>query len=252
MGGSRLRKPGAAGIVVHRRGKELRVKTEVAIEGDRFLIHGRRTYEGRSYRGRSMEGLLLNSRMVQAIFDDECDQTRPLWRYPDTGAWDPDRNTDEFCACLGAYRSYGLLAVTVGLQGGGSVYTPEVYSRYVNSAFAPDGSPKAAYFDRLARVLRAADEAGMVVIVNYFYWRQLTRIPDDAVVLAIAERTTDWLLRTGHRNVLVDVANESNAFWKRPLMEPANIHKVIEAVQSTTLDGRRLAVSASTAGGDQL
>ena len=226
--------------------------TEVGIDGPRFLINGRPTYEGRSYRGRSIEGLLLNSRMVQAIFDDECEQTRPLWRYPDTGVWDPDRNTDELCACLPHYRACGLLAVTVGLQGGGSVYTPEVYERYVNSAFGADGSFKEAYFDRLGRVLRAADNAGMVVIVNYFYWRQLTRIADDATVLDITERTTDRLLRAGHRNVLVDVANESNAFWRRPLMEPASIHKLIEVVRSTRLDGRRLLVSASTAGGGQL
>lgn len=228
------------------------MSTEIAIDGPRFLIDGRPTYEGRRWRGRSIEGLLLNSRMVQAVFDDECEQTRPLWRYPDSGRWDADRNTDEFCAALPTYGAHGLLAVTVGLQGGGSVYTPGVYERYVNSAFGPDGRFKPAYFERLSRVLGAADEAGMVVIVNFFYWRQLTRIGADATVLDIAERLSDWLLRTGRRNILVDVANESNAFWKRPLMEPDRIHEVIEVVQSTRLNGRRLYASASTAGGDQL
>ncbi len=132
------------------------MKTEVAIDGNRFLINGRPTYEGREYRGMRVEGLLFNSRMVQAIFDDECEQTRRLWAYPDTGVWNPDRNTDEFCKMLPVYRSYGLLAVTVGLQGGGSVYSPEVYNRYINSAFTPDGKFKQAYFDRLLRVLTAA------------------------------------------------------------------------------------------------
>jgi hypothetical protein len=40
-------------------------KTEVAIRGDGFLINGRPTYAGRTWKGRSVEGLLLNSRMVQ-------------------------------------------------------------------------------------------------------------------------------------------------------------------------------------------
>ena len=72
------------------------MKTEIAVDGTRYLINGRPTYEGVSYKGRSVEGLLLNSRMVQAIFDDECPETRNRWRYPDTGAWDADRNTDQF------------------------------------------------------------------------------------------------------------------------------------------------------------
>jgi len=228
------------------------MKTQVAIEGTKFLINARPTYEGIQYRGRPIEGLLFNSRMIQAIFDDECPQTRTRWCYPDTGVWDPDRNTDEFCACLGEYRSYGLLAVTVGLQGGGPNFIPKVYDNYVNSAFRADGSFKDAYFKRLLRVLRAADEAGMVVIVNYFYWKQVQRIQDDSAICSIAERVTDWLLRTGHRNILVDVANESAPFWKRPLMEPENIHRLIEIVKATSLNRRRLPVSASCAGEDAL
>src|SRR4051794_26313736 len=59
--------------------------TEVAIRGDGFLINGRPTYAGRSWRGRPVEGLLLNSRMVQGIFDDLNPETRSMWAYPDTG-----------------------------------------------------------------------------------------------------------------------------------------------------------------------
>lgn len=226
------------------------MKTEVAIDGTKFLIDGKPTYEGVSWRGHAVEGLLLNSRMIQAVFDDECPETRERWAYPDTGVWDPERNTDEFCAHLPQYRAHGLLAVTVGLQGGGSNYLPEVYGNYVNSAYRPDGSLKEPYFDRLRRVLEAADEAGMVVIVNYFYWQQVQRIKDDRVLYDITERVTDWLLKTGHRNILVDVANESNAFWKRPVMEPENIHTLIAIVKGMTLEGRRLPASSSSGGGD--
>ncbi len=226
--------------------------TEVSIDGNRFLINGRPTYEGVTYRGMPVEGLLFNSRMVQAIFDDECEQTRRLWAYPDTGVWDPDRNTDEFCKMLPVYRSYGLLAVTVGLQGGGSVYTPEVYDRYINSAFTPDGKFKQPYFDRLRRVLKAANEAGMVVIVNYFYFKQARRFASETAVYDVAVHTTEWLLSTGYRNILVDVANESAPWWRFPVLEPRNIHRVIRQVKQVTLNGRRLLVGSSTGGGDQI
>lgn len=228
------------------------MSTEIAIDGTKFYINGRPTYEGRTYKNRSIEGLLMNSRMVQAIFDDECPETAPHWRYPDTGVWDPERNTDEFCAQLPVYRQHGLLAVTVGLQGGGSIYTPEIYSRYINSALTPDGALKPAYLDRLGRILDAADAAGMVVIVNYFYVQQMRHIPDDAVVDRVIESATDWLLRSGRRNILVDVVNESAPWWKRPIFEPENAHRLIEAVKSVTVNGRRLLTAISTGGGQQI
>jgi hypothetical protein len=217
--------------------------TQIQIEGTRFLIDGQLTYQGQAYQGKPIEGLLFNSRMVQAIFDDENPETAVHWRYPDTGEWDPDRNTAEFCAALPQYRRHGLLAVTVGLQGGGSIYEPQVYDRYVNTAFAPDGALKPAYRDRLRRVLKAADEAGMVVIVNYFYWRQLDKLKGDPAIRRATEEATDWLLKSGHRNVLVDVMNEFTA--GDGLAQSQHIHRLIEIVQQTTLDGQRLPVSSS-------
>jgi hypothetical protein len=225
------------------------MKTTVDIDEKRFLINGQVTYEECDS---CMHGLLMNSRMVQAIFDDECPETRDLWKYPDTGIWDPERNTDEFCDALSTYRDHGLLAVTVGLQGGGSIYSSPVYDKYCNSAFTSEGSLKASYFNRLERILKRCDELGMVVIVNYFYFKQVAKIPDDNVIRDITERTTERLLASGYRNILVDVANESASFWNRKLMEPQNIDQLIDIVQSITYDGRRLLVSASTGCGKSL
>ncbi|HMO26254.1 MAG TPA: hypothetical protein PKB10_08290, partial [Tepidisphaeraceae bacterium] len=86
------------------------MQTCLDIDGVDFLINGRPTYEGVEWAGRRIEGLLLNSRMVQAIFDDEHPETRSCWAYLDTGQWDPDRNTREFCDMLPVYRRHGLLA----------------------------------------------------------------------------------------------------------------------------------------------
>ena len=129
-------------------------RTTLSIDRERFLINGRPTYEGRRYRDWPIEGLLFNSRMVQAIFDDTNPATRDRWAYPDTGVWDPERNVGEFLAMLPEYRRHGLLAVTVNLQGG----SPEGYSAHrhhlwENSAFDPDGTPRPAY-DVFARTLR--------------------------------------------------------------------------------------------------
>ena len=93
-------------------------QTEVSIDGDKWLINGRPAYEGREYRGWKIEGLLLNSRMIQGVFDDENDVTRTLFRYPDTGEWDPDRNTAEVVDAMPSWRQHGLVGITVGLQGG--------------------------------------------------------------------------------------------------------------------------------------
>ncbi|MFP4580284.1 MAG: hypothetical protein ACLFQ6_06110 [Candidatus Sumerlaeia bacterium] len=225
---------------------------EIAIEGTHFYINGEPTYKGREWQGCPVEGMLLNSRMIQAVFDDENPETRKLWAYPDTGEWDPDRNTDEFCAALPEYRNRGLLGVTVGLQGGGSIYSPEVYDNYINTAFTETGELKQAYFDRLLRIIEAADKIGMIVIVNYFYVKQARRIKEDKYIYQITERVTDWLLRTGHRNILVDVANESAPWWKYPVLEPENIPKLIEIVKGISLDGWTIPAGSSTGGGKQI
>ena len=93
-------------------------RTTLSIEGERFFIDGHLTYAGRTYKGMRIEGLLMNFRMVQGIFDDLNPQTRPRWRYPDTGKWDPDRNTREFLASMPEWRRHGLLSFSINLQGG--------------------------------------------------------------------------------------------------------------------------------------
>jgi hypothetical protein len=122
-------------------------RTQVAIEGGNFLINGAPTYRGRHYRDWSVEGLLLNVRAANAVFDDLNPETCSRWAYPDTGQWDPERNVREFCQHLPIWREHGLLAVTVNLQGG----SPEGYSRqqpWNSSGFNPDGTPRPDYLLR--------------------------------------------------------------------------------------------------------
>jgi hypothetical protein len=181
--------------------------------------------------------------MVQAIFDDENPHTVVHWKYPDTCSWDPDRNTNEFCEALPLYRKYGLLGVTVGLQGGGPIYTPYIYEHYINTAFHPDGNLKPRYFDRLKKILNQANKVGMVVILNYFYWQQNRRFENENAIRQATQFTTEWVLENGFRNVLVDINNEVGAGGG--LLESEGIHELIDIIKNTTRNGSRLLVGTS-------
>ena len=65
-------------------------RTVVSIQGDRFYINGQPTYKGRTWQGHKIEGLMLNSRMVQGIFDDANPSTATRWAYKDSGKWDAE------------------------------------------------------------------------------------------------------------------------------------------------------------------
>ena len=152
-----------------------------AIRGDAFHINGKPTYAGRTWQGQRIEGLLFNSRMVQGIFDDLNPETVGRWAYPDTGRWDPERNTREFLAAMPEWRRHGLLGFTINLQGG----SPQGYSReqpWHNSAITPEGTLRPDYMARLEQILDRADELGMVVILGIFYFGQDQRLRDEAAV----------------------------------------------------------------------
>jgi hypothetical protein len=225
-------------------------RTTVAIEGRGFLINGESTYKGRVWRELPIEGLLLNSRMVQATFDDRNPQTRSRWVYPDTQQWDADRNTDEFIAQLPTWRRHGLLAVTLNLQGG----SPEGYSRsqpWHNSAINADGSLDAAYLTRLARVLDRTDELGMVVILGIYYFGQDQRLTDEAAVIAGVDAVVDWLAARGDTHVLIEINNECNVkAYDHDILKPDRVHELIERVQQRSdVRGRRFLVGTSYGGG---
>jgi hypothetical protein len=223
-------------------------QTSLTIEGDRFFINGRPTYEGCSYRDWPIEGLLFNARMVQATFDDRNPATRSRWVYPDSGRWDPERNVAEFLAMLPEYRAAGLLAVTLNLQGG----SPEGYSRdqpWINTAFTADGGLDAAYLDRLRRILDRLDALGMVAIVGLFYFGQDEHLTDEAAVRRGVENAVDWLLDQGYANVVVEINNECDVpRYEHEILQPHRVHEVIELAKGLVASGRRLPVGTSYGG----
>jgi hypothetical protein len=221
--------------------------TVVSIHNEKFFVNGMPTYPGRTWNGFPIEGLLINSRMVQATFDDLNPATRSWWDYPD-GAWDPERNTNEFIANLPVYRSHGVLALTVNLQGG----SPRGYSKeqpWHNSAITAEGDLRPEYLSRMQQVITRADELGMVIILGIFYFGQEHRLKDEAAIRRAVDNTVDWVFDQGFTNVLIEVNNECNVVYRQPILMPARVHELIEQVKDRSRDGRRLLVGTSYGGG---
>jgi hypothetical protein len=222
--------------------------TTLSIVGDAYHINGAPTYAGREWRGHKIEGLLMNSRMVQGVFDDRNPETAARWAYPDTKKWDAERNTREFIEAMPEWKKHGLLAFTINFQGG----SPEGYSKsqpWENNAFNSDGSLRDDYTGRLARILNRADELGMVAIVGYFYFGQDQRLKDEAAVIRATDEATRWLLAGAWRNVLVEVNNECNVSYDHAILKPDRIHELINRVRNTKQDGRSLLAGTSYGGG---
>jgi len=136
-------------------------QTRVALREGRWMINDRPTNPGSA-----AEGLLMNVRMVNAVFEDR--------HQPD---FDPEANTDRFIARIPEYAAQGVNAFTVCLQGG-----MPGYEGAVNSAFESDGRLQSAYLARVERVIRACDRHGVVVILGLYYQRQSAILRDEAAV----------------------------------------------------------------------
>jgi hypothetical protein len=202
--------------------------TIMSIANGGFAINGVPTYAGRRWKGHRIEGLLFNSRMANAIADDENPATRGAWAYAD-GEWDAERNTREFIAALPSYRAHGLLAVCLNLQGG----SPQGYSWHQPwkiGGFTAEGALKPAWAARLQSVIEACDRLGMAVILGLFYGKQSGALKDEAAVTAAVTNTVDWLVERAATNVLIEIGNEVDleGVFAHPIIAAQRCHELIE------------------------
>jgi hypothetical protein len=161
--------------------------TRLAIYGRQFKINGALTY-----RGKAAEGLLMNVRMVNSVFEDV---NRP--------SFNPAVNTDEFVNRMRDYVALGVRAFTVSLQGG---YPG--YEGAWNSAFLKNGDLKSTYLARVAKVIERADAVGAVIILSLFYQRQDQYLQDERAVRAGVVNAVNWIRNKGYKNVILEIANE--------------------------------------------
>jgi len=207
------------------------MKTNLTIKGDRFLINGRPTYSEIMGGDPAAHGLLMNARFIQGIFDDKADPSR-FARFG-AGAWDAEQNTDGLIAALPAWHAHGLRAFTVGFQGGGPCFT---YGNNTveNNPYSPDGlRMDERYLARMKRLLLAADEIGMAVIVSLFYQGQIRFLQDDEAVQNAVGTAAGWLWESGFTNTVIEIANEADSPEYRafPIFSDSGICALMETAR---------------------
>jgi hypothetical protein len=161
--------------------------TRISIVDARWYLNGTVTY-----KAAPAEGLLMNVRMVNAVFEDTA-----------RADLDPEANTAAFIRQIPGYIQHGIRAFTLNLQGG-----MPGYEGARNSAFDADGSLSASYLARVQRVIETCSKLGAVCILGCYYQRQDQVLRDAAAVRAGVANVAQWIRDSGYHNVLLEVANE--------------------------------------------
>ncbi len=118
-----------------------------------------------------------------------------------------DDDTDELIVSLDVFKLFGVNTVSVYFMG----------SRFGDvKGYRPDASLDPVYAERMARIIKAADDEGMVVLVGCLYWsnsrakEDLSHWKQKDANQAVAN-TVKWLKENKFTNVLVDPDNEGMA-----------------------------------------
>lgn len=222
------------------------MKTRLTVEGDRFAVNGRLTYSEIANCPKGCHGLLMNARFIQGIFDDKCDPDR----FDRFGArFDPEANTDDLIAALPQWYGYGLRAFTVGMQGGGPCFTID-NKTINNNPYSADGTRvDEAYLNRLFRLINAADELGMVVIVSLFYGDQVRFLKDDEAVKNAVALMCGLLRQKGYTNVIIEIANEHDIDCLAPYPVLQTAEGMVSLIKLAQAQSGGMPVGSSRLGG---
>lgn len=223
-------------------------KTNYQIQGRDFLINGKKTYSEIPQNDPACHGLLFNARFIQGLFQDVNKANAE--HYNRFGkVFDPEINTDELIAALPQWYNIGLRAFTIGLMGGGPCMSYKDWGTLKFGSFSPDGrSFDPAVRTRLEKVLKAADELGMLVIVSFLYHGQFRYFNNDEAIENACHTAVKMLCELDYDNVIIEVANEYDVIEKVvPTSVIGTPEKMAELVQKCQQwCGGRFAVGAST------
>ncbi len=170
--------------------------TKVTVRGSQWYINDQIIN-----KGSPAEGLLMNVRMVNSVFEDRGD-----FLPKNIPVFDPEVNTEEFISMIPEYVSSGVNAFTISLQGGAPGY-----ENAINTAFNADGSLREAYFLRVGKVIHACDSCHAVVILSCFYQRQhshFSALKGKKEIAKALENVVNWIKGKKFTNVLLEIANE--------------------------------------------
>ena len=215
----------------------------IVIQCGMFYVNGAITNPGRK-----SQGLLMNSRMIQAVFDTTvCTNT---YAYPSAatingvtypaGKWNATRNTAEFIRNLPAMYANGLgiNGFTVGLQGGSPCFASSVSCTDFNpSAFDSAGNFLPAYQSRLKDIITAAKGLQMIPMISLFYNKQVTKVfISNKIngVIAAVNNVISWVISNGFRSdVIIEIQNECDyAPTSGYGLECNNLHTLLATVRA--------------------
>ena len=210
---------------------------------DRFYVRSggsspwQLTYDSGRHR-RKVRGSLALVRVTQGVFDDE---------WLKETSFDPDANTGALIEQLDLYKQHGIGGIVVALQGTDPGYDGAVngvdraasadlgeQSGALVSAYNPDGSLKPEWTARLDRLIKAADQRGMVVCLVLFQQDQDESLASREAIIAAAGNVARHLIETNARNVMLDVADawdEPEGRWDHRRFIPRYVEYLIRAVR---------------------
>lgn len=225
-------------------------KTKYEIKGDNFIINKKLTYSELEGSDPSIHGLLFNARFIQGIFEDINIQNANIFdRF--NKVFDKNTNTDELVQELPQWYEKGLRAITVGLQGGGPVYTFKDCGLIDTNAFSKDGRTiEEGHKKRLLKIIDQCDKLGMLVIVSCLYEGQSNLLNNEFSLINSVRSVCEFLSKTEYTNIIIEVANEQDVgkFDTHPMIyNPKSMACLIELAKEWS--NNKFAVGCSSCGG---
>ncbi len=226
------------------------LNTRYKIIGDNFYINDKKTYSEILDSNEKMHGLLFNARFIQGIFDDKNPEN--AGKYDRFGKkFDATANTDDLISHLKEWYDVGIRAITVGLQGGGPIFTFKDWSCIKTDSFSSDGKILSEdYKSRLEKLIKACDEIGIIVIVSILYQAQIHYFDDSVAIVSAIKTACEYLKTLPYQNIIIEVANEYDIGDFREhknISSPEGIATLIDL--SKEWSGNRFAVGSSGGGG---
>ncbi len=221
-------------------------RTKLSIKNDKFLINGSLIYSQIENSNPNAWGLLMNARFIQGVFDDKADRAR-FNRYGKV--FDPEQNTNDLIEALSKWYQFGLRGFTVGFQGGGPCFTIDNY-KIKNNPFSSDGNEiDSDYLRRMEKIIRAADEIGMVVILSFLYGAQARFLKDDIAIMNGVKKASNWLRDMKFTNVIIEIANEHDVddFKIHPIVH--KVEGVVDLIRIAKRESDGIPVGCSGTGG---
>ena len=198
---------------------------EITISGTDFYLDGVILNQGSE-----AEGLLMNSRMVQATvdFSDESEVSN----------WNAEANTAAFIAMLDDYKAKGVNSLMINVQGGNFASAspapapPGGYwgNTYDAGGWNANGTLRPDHATRLKNVLNACVQNGITPMVGLTYFRQDWILTNETAVLNMLDNAMEFLAPWKNQ-IIVEVVNESeNTNVSHAILQEDRNHELVDVL----------------------